>query len=426
MSWANMVVSSCGTHHLLGEAPAYSVRFDEVLKFHAPGLAPVRCNGLAWHIHADGVASYARRFNRTFGFYEGLAAVEAEDGSFHIGPEGQAAYAERYEWCGNFQGGRCAVRMVSGHYLHIGRDGQPAYEVRWRYVGDFRDGVAVVQSADGRCTHIDECGVRIHGAWFEDLDVFHKGFARARDSLGWAHINQQGQPIYDRRFASVEPFYNGQSRVETFDGGREVIDEQGMTLVTLRDPTRSEFSALSADMVGFWRTQTIASAVELGVFEALPGPVSALAQKLSVRPDRLVRLLRALGELSIVREVASEWQATERGAYLRQAHPLTLAHAALEFGHYFPKMWGQLSDAVRGDAAWRSPDIFGMLAADLERGVLHHQMLGSYARHDYSGVPAALGLTGAERLIDAGGGLGAGRCVAGSISRLDADRARPP
>jgi 16S rRNA A1518/A1519 N6-dimethyltransferase RsmA/KsgA/DIM1 with predicted DNA glycosylase/AP lyase activity len=38
--------------------------------------------------------------------------------------------------------------------------------------------------------------------------------------------------------------------------------------------------------------------------------------------------------------------------------------------------------------------------------MLHHQMLGSYARHDYSNISAALNLTGNERVVDAGGGLG--------------------
>lgn len=406
MNWADLVVSPCGSHHLWGNTPAYSERFDEVLKFHSPGLAPVRCAGLAWHIQADGRPAYVSRFNRTFGFYEGLAAVVADEGSFHIKPDGESAYSERYDWCGNFQGGRCPVRTSDGFYLHITQDGRPAYTERWRYVGDFRDGVAVVQSDDGRSTHINMHGVKVHDVWFDDLDVFHKGFARAKDTRGWMHIDTHGQPIYERRFASVEPFYNGQSRVETPYGGLEVIDERGLTVATLRAPSRSEFAALSGDMVGFWRTQTIASAVELGVFEVLPGTTDQIAKQLQVHSDRLVRLLRALSELNLTQEVSGEWRATERGTYLRQDNPLTLSHAALEFGYHFPEMWMQLSTALRRKGEWSPPDIFGMLASDPKRGTLHHQMLRSYARHDYSCVPAALSLVGNERVIDAGGGLG--------------------
>ncbi len=64
--------------------------------------------------------------------------------------------------------------------------------------------------------------------------MFHKGLARARDDGGWMHIRPRGEPRYDRRFAAVEPFYNGQARVERHEGGLEVIDEDGRTLVELR------------------------------------------------------------------------------------------------------------------------------------------------------------------------------------------------
>ena len=84
------------------------------------------------------------------------------------------------------------------------------------------------------------------------------------------HIDVLGHPLYRKRFAAVEPFYNGQARVERFDGGLEVIDETGATVVELRPALKSEFAALSDDLTGFWRTQAICTAVELGVFEALP------------------------------------------------------------------------------------------------------------------------------------------------------------
>ena len=99
MNWADLIVSPCGTHHLLSNAPAYSERFEEVLKFHSTGLASVRFGGLAWHIQPDGTPAYVQRFNRTFGFYEGLAAVVAEEGAFHITHRGEAVYSDRYEWC---------------------------------------------------------------------------------------------------------------------------------------------------------------------------------------------------------------------------------------------------------------------------------------------------------------------------------------
>ena len=47
MTWRDAGVSPLGTHHLRGGVPLYAERFDEVLKFHAPGLAAVRRDGKA-------------------------------------------------------------------------------------------------------------------------------------------------------------------------------------------------------------------------------------------------------------------------------------------------------------------------------------------------------------------------------------------
>ncbi len=407
MNWSHWKIAPDATHHLNENGlPAYAERFDEVLKFHAPGLAPVVRRGEAWHIRPVGSPAYDRRFTRTFGFYEGFASVEAKDGAHHITPDGRDMYVTRYAWCGNFQGGRCTVRQTDRKYLHIDTDGRPVYAERWNYAGDYRDGVAVIQAESGQSTHIDANGRFLHGQWFIDVDVFHKGFARARDNDGWMHVDQQGKPIYMRRFAAVEPFYNGQARVERFDGGLEVIDETGRHLVEIRPPLRSEFAALSGDMVGFWRTQTIAVAVQLGVIEALPGSENQVAELCHLRPDGARRLLRALGELQIVRNEKGTWDVTARGAYLRRNDSLTLADAAREYGGPFSEMWKGLSEALRRGSKWSPPDIFGEVARDERRCAGHHRMLRSYARHDYPEVEKALGLSGNEHVIDAGGGLG--------------------
>lgn len=410
MNWRSAVVSPSGTHHVRDGVPLYEERFDEVLKFHDPGLAAVRRNGRAWHIRSDGDPVYNRRFDRTFGFYEGLAAAAAPDGWRHIRPDGTDLYEARYAWCGNFQDGRCAVREPGGAYLHLRPEGIPAYGARWRYAGDFRDGIAVVQAEDGRSTHVDQLGAEIHGAWFLDLDVFHKGFARACDEDGWMHVDTSGRPLYRRRFAAVEPFYNGQARVQHCDGGLEIIDETGASVVELRPALKSEFAALSDDLIGFWRTQTIYAAVELGVFEALPATAAELARACGLEPDRARRLLRALAELRLAEDVDGVdgvWRATGRGAFLAVGHPLTLADAAVEYGRLFPRMWEALPRALRDDDGWRPPDIFREVAVDPAQVASHHRMLASYARHDYGPVADALDLRGDERVIDAGGGLGA-------------------
>lgn len=406
MTWRTWTVSPDGSHHLDGSgAPAYAERYDEVLKFHAPGLAPVRRDGRAWHIGPEGAPAYERRFLRTFGFYEGRAAVIDDDGWHHIDTDGRDAYGRRYAWCGNVQGGLCPVREADGSYHHIDVEGRAAYAARFRYAGDYRDGVAVVQTADGRSTHIRPDGALLHARWFIDLDVFHKGFARARDNGGWMHVDVAGYPTYERRFATVEPFYNGQARVERFDGGFEVIDEQGKTVVELRPARSTELATLSSDMVGFWRTFAIAAAVDIGLFEALPGATADLATRLGVHEGRLGTLLRALTELRLIGRTGEVWSLTGRGALLRADDALTLRDAALEYAGPMVRLWERLPEALR-DAGWQPPDVFGDVAADPARVATHHRMLRSYARHDYPLVPAALGLHGDERVLDVGGGLG--------------------
>lgn len=407
MAWNELRIHPDGTHHVDAQGiPAYHERFDEVLKFHAPGLAPVRRDNVAWHVGHNGKAAYKRRFVRTFGFYEGFAAVVGTDGWRHISSNGADAYSERYAWCGNFQQGRCTVRDHEGAYHHIKSDGSAGYPERWRYAGDYRDGIAVVQAADGRSTHIDLDGNHIHGTWFVDLDVFHKGFARARDEDGWTHIDFRGRPIYARRFACVEAFYNGQARVERFDGALEVIDETGATKVELRPARRSEFAALSADMVGFWRTQAIAAAVQLKVIEELPATEEQIEDRCALHQNGARRLLRAMGELGLAKHEAGRWTLTSRGEFLRVDHPLTLADAALEYAGPFSQVWNRLSDALRGNSNWTAPDVFGEVARDETRRRGHHRMLQSYARHDYAEVCNAIDLRDYERVIDAGGGLG--------------------
>lgn len=233
MTWTEMTIAPEGTHHLLQGQPAYDQRFHRVLKYHAPGLAPVQSMEFAWHIDATGSAAYPQRFLQTFGFYEGRAAVADSTGWLHILTDGTALYSERYAWCGNFQEQRCPVRRQDGAYIHLNHEGSPAYAQVWHYAGDFRDGVAVVQRADGLHSHICKDGELLHGEWFLDLDVFHKGHARARDHGGWHHVDVAGKALYSQRFAMVEPFYNGQARVERPDGGLAVIDPQGEVVVRL-------------------------------------------------------------------------------------------------------------------------------------------------------------------------------------------------
>jgi hypothetical protein len=206
----------------------YSHRFDLVLNYHnPPGLAPAKDFTGAFHIDISGQAAYGARFLQTFGYYENLAAVQTRNGWGHIDTIGGLAYSDLYDWVGNFQGNRCVVRSFQGFYWHVLHNGTQAYDEKFRFAGDYREGIAVAPGSDGLFFHIGIHGERVDDWSFLDLDVYHKGFARARDELGWFHIDANGNPAYEVRFASVEPFYNGQARVQTASGAFFMIDEKG-------------------------------------------------------------------------------------------------------------------------------------------------------------------------------------------------------
>lgn len=410
IDWRECVVSPDGTHHLYRGHPAYGRCFREVLKFHVPGLAPVVDYTGAYHIHPDGSAAYVERHNRTFGFYEGIAAVDSAQGWHHIRPDGTPIYSQRYQWCGNFQDGRCPVRDADGRYFHIRVDGAPAYPERYRYAGDFRDGHAVVQNHAGDHTHIDPEGMFLHARWFGDLDVFHKGFARAADLAGWHHVDMAGQPLYARRFRTVEPFYNGQARVEGHDGSLMVIDEQGHEIVRLRDSSVSTLERLSSDMVGVWKTQTIRAAAELGVFELLPASADEIEQTLELAPSNGMRLMRALLELGLARvDGQGVFQATQIGAHLRIDHELSLSTAASHWGDASAGAWLGLGQSLRtGDPNQpeAGQDFFTRLADRPGELASSHRMYATYARHDYASLQSAWNFGVHDAILDAGGGTG--------------------
>lgn len=68
-----------------------------------------------------------------------------------------------------------------------------------------------MRATTGLCYHVDTSGKKIYDArgivvkallvliypalGFLDLDVFHKGYARAKDNNGWFHIDTSGRDI---------------------------------------------------------------------------------------------------------------------------------------------------------------------------------------------------------------------------------------
>lgn len=215
------------THYLLDGHPLYERKFLRVMSFHPPGYAAVLDASGAFHIGLTGEPAYTARFTKTFGYYEGCAAVCDATGWYHIDPEGNEVYPDRYSWVGNFQEGRCVVKDKTGLYFHIDFTGRPAYPERYSYAGDFKYGIAVIVAGNNRATHIGKQGQFIHGTWYRECDIFHKGYAVAQDENGYLHIDKAGLPLYCERYAWAEPFYNGCALCRTFEGNLIVRSEEG-------------------------------------------------------------------------------------------------------------------------------------------------------------------------------------------------------
>lgn len=382
--WKQPAVSECGTYHAIGGVPCYEKRFHVVLKFHEPGYAPVQDNTGSYHIDTTGTPLYAQRFLKTFGFYEGYAAVQSGAGGFHIMPNGDPAYKDRYAWCGNFQEGLCPVRNQDGEYFHIDGHGKRLYDQTYQYVGDFKDGVAVVCRDDGKSSHIDPCGRLIHAEWYVQLDVFHKGFARAKDDRGWFHIRKNGIEAYPKRFISIEPFYNGQAHAEDFGGNLVVINEEGDSVKEIFHQQENESGALSNDLVGFWKSETIRIAVEFTILDALPGSLDDISSNVQIPKSNLERLLRALFEIGIVERVEDHWLLTRKGQLLSPKDQSFMASASLMWSKV-QKEWGDLKEKLAASEIHYHPT-FKEKETDKQALEIYRSALNGYAEEDFCDI----------------------------------------
>ncbi|MFN8116756.1 MAG: WG repeat-containing protein [Bacteroidia bacterium] len=233
MNWQEIKVSADNTHFLFDGKPIFRKTFIEVLKFHSPGLAPVKDITGSYHIDVCGKEIYSERYSRTFGYYCKRAAVVKEDQWFHLTESGERAYNDSFNWAGNFQENICTVRDNNNRYYHINLEGEKIYSEKYIYCGDFKDGIACVKTSTGEFKHIDKRGNRINNKTFLDLGVFHKGYATAKDERGWFHIDKLGNQIYTERYLFVEPFYNGFSLATQSNNSKCIIDEKGLVVIPI-------------------------------------------------------------------------------------------------------------------------------------------------------------------------------------------------
>lgn len=227
MNWKDIRTAPDGSGFECNGERLFGRRFDQVLKFHEPGIASVKDTSGSYHIDMNGNDLYSQRYIRTFGFYEGFAAVIDEKGWLHIDRGGNELYQERYRWLGNFQEGLCTAENSERRFIYLNSEGKDDGLGMFLYAGDFRDGIACVQEASGMYRHLTHVGKYLHGKLYAFLGVYHKGFAIARDEQGWFHIDMSGLPVYAHRFSYIEPFYNGIALAADLAGRWVRVSEDG-------------------------------------------------------------------------------------------------------------------------------------------------------------------------------------------------------
>lgn len=410
MSLQKYKVSIDGTHHLIEMNPAYSSRFYSVLKFHEPGLAAARDASGSFHITIHGIEAYQNRFLRTFGFYEARAAVESSSGWYHILPDGIALYEERFAWCGNYQDSLVVVKDVDGNFFHLNLAGNRAYNCVFNYAGDFKDGIAVIQNVKGLYTHIDGRGDFLHSRWFLDLDVYHKGFARAKNRSGWFHVDLQGRPIYEDRYSMIEPFYNGVARVENEAGELLLISETGERIQTLRFPQIDPFYEASGELVSYWKFYSLQAAIQINLFDHLPTSTQQLLSKLSIPEISLHRLLKALQEIDVIAKKKEFWFLTAKGSFFQSHHPESLRNAAALWREEHLEAWKELLYSLKTNRP-AFDHLFGKnwfqwLEDNPEKRKLYHQTISVYARKDYHLFCSKVDLRDHISVLDVGGSSG--------------------
>lgn len=211
----------------------FSKVYEEVLKFHSPGIAPVADKTGWYHIDIKGNEVYKQRYAKAFGYYFDRSSVMKNNLWFHIDTRGNRVYTENYSWTGNYQENVCSVRNLNDEYFHIDENGNKLYKSKYVYVGDFKDGYSCVRLTNGFYKHINKNGEYINNKEFFDLGVFHKNFATARDSEGWFHIDKLGNELYQERYSLIEPFYNGYAIVDTLSKQKQIINEEGTVILKM-------------------------------------------------------------------------------------------------------------------------------------------------------------------------------------------------
>ena len=163
---------------------------------------------------------------------------------------------------------------------------------------------------------------------------------------------------------------------------------------------------LSGDLVGFWKTQTIYAAIELGVIDELPGTLQNIATATQINKKNCLRLLRGLWELNIVTVLPNKhWALTPKGELLKPTASSSMAAAAEVWANSHYIQWQNLASSLRSDYLPQT-SYFTELSQDKTLLNTYQSALSGYALNDYKPVLALEFWQNHRCILDVGGGNG--------------------
>lgn len=170
---------------------------------------------------------------------------------------------------------------------------------------------------------------------------------------------------------------------------------------------------------GRWRSQTLYTGVELGVFEVVhdnPKHAVEIADQLDIDREQGYRLLRALGSLELLQESSDRrFSITPAGELLQADHPDSLRGLVLlEEGPTHYTVWKHLPDIVReggpdGFQREFGHSIFDHQEADPEYAQAFNEGMTGHSTMEspmVAGLLDHVDFSGFDRVCDVGGGHG--------------------
>lgn len=165
---------------------------------------------------------------------------------------------------------------------------------------------------------------------------------------------------------------------------------------------------------GFWVSQSLCTAAELGVADQLkdgPQSTQALAKALNAHEDNLYRLLRALASLGIFRELDSRvFELTPLAQLLRSDIPNSMRPVALMLGRENYTAWGKAYQAVRfGESPFESAygmPVYEYFGKNPESAGLFNQAMTALVSNDNASILESYDFGQFSTIVDVGGGHG--------------------